>query len=79
MQNSKEEIIVFDKLTYSSNFKQVQKFKKKKDIFFKGDIKNRTQVSEIFKKYKPRKVINFAAESHVDNSINSPTSLLIQI
>ena len=59
MDNSKEEIIVFDKLTYASNFKQVQNFKKsKRYFFFKGDIKNRTQVSKILKKFKPRKVIN---------------------
>ena len=71
--NSFEKIIVFDKMTYASNYKRLKNiFENKKILFVKGNIANKNDVQRVFKKHKPNIVINFAAESHVDNSINNP-------
>ena len=44
--------------------------------FFKGDIANRAFVDELFASEKPDVVVNFAAESHVDRSIENPEIFL---
>ena len=72
-----DKIIVFDKMTYASNYDRLKNIFEKKIIFcfIKGDIANKNQVQLVFKKHKPNIVVNFAAESHVDNSINNPDSI----
>ncbi len=63
-------IIVLDNLTYASNFSYIKDlFKLKNIIFIKGNICNGKLVKKIFSNYKIEVVFNFAAESHVDNSI----------
>jgi dTDP-glucose 4,6-dehydratase len=69
--NSNEKIINIDKLTYASNL-QISKIKNKNYFFYKSDIKNKKKISEILNKHNPRIIINFAAETHVDNSIKNP-------
>ncbi len=70
-------IIVFDKMTYASNYNRLKNLFKKNNFFlFKGDITYKSDVQYVFKMYKPNVVINFAAESHVDNSINNPDLFL---
>lgn len=66
-----EKIINIDKLTYASNIK-ISKLKNKKYFFYKVDIKNKKKILQILNVHEPRAIINFAAESHVDNSIQSP-------
>ena len=62
-----------DKLTYASNENNTKHFvKNDRYIFIEGDICDNSLVSEIFSKYKIDGVINFAAETHVDNSITNP-------
>ncbi len=70
----KDKLVIFDKLTYSSNKKYLNYLIKenKNIVFIKGDITNSKKIYETLKKYKINKVINFAAETHVDNSINNP-------
>jgi len=66
-------IVNLDKLTYSgelSNLEDVQSHNKY--TFIKGDICDRELVESLFGKYRFDGVIHFAAESHVDNSIQSP-------
>lgn len=64
-------IVNYDKLTYSGNRDNVRDFKAdKRYIFVKGDIASTKEIAHVFKKYKPRYVINFAAETHVDRSIH---------
>lgn len=66
---NKDFVINLDKLTYAStrrtlshnNYRQI-----------KGDICNKNLFSKILKTFKPNYIINFAAETHVDNSIKSP-------
>ncbi len=63
-------IIVLDKLTYAGNLANLNNVKDK-ITFIKGDICDASLVEEIFDKYNINGVIHFAAESHVDNSINA--------
>lgn len=74
---NQEDILCLDALTYSGteeNFKGLpfpDKFK-----FVKGDIRDEKLVPELLKKYHPKALIHFAAESHVDRSITSPKAFL---
>ena len=63
-------IIVLDKLTYAGNIKNLESVMDK-ITFIKGDICDEKLVKEIFIKYNIDGVINFAAETHVDNSIKN--------
>lgn len=68
----KYKIINIDKLTYASDLKflnNVSKFKNYK--FYKIDIRDSKKITKIIKKYNPNFVFNFAAETHVDNSIKN--------
>ncbi|HPZ07517.1 MAG TPA: dTDP-glucose 4,6-dehydratase [Candidatus Eremiobacteraeota bacterium] len=62
------EIILLDKLTYAADLKRIEEVEKD-IIFYKADINNREFADHIFKKEKPRVVVHWAAESHVDRSI----------
>ena len=64
-------IIVLDKLTYAGNMETLESVIDKIS-FEKADIADRDAVFAIFEKYTPDIVVNFAAESHVDRSIEDP-------
>ncbi len=69
--------ICFDKLTYAGNLSNLDKIKDKPNFkFIKGDITSINDVENVFKTYKLDYVINFAAESHVDRSIDNPNIFL---
>jgi len=69
--NLTDEVVCVDKLTYASNIKYIEPLIKSKFVKFeKCDIAD-SKIKKIYKKYKPTKIINFAAESHVDNSIKN--------
>ena len=69
--------ICFDKLTYAGNLENLDKIKDKPNFkFIKGDITSINDVENVFKSYKLDYVINFAAESHVDRSIDNPNIFL---
>lgn len=66
-------IVNIDKLTYAGNMNNLTDVKDTDRYeFIKGDICNRELINYIFDKYNISGVIHFAAESHVDNSINGP-------
>lgn len=70
-QNTK--VINLDKLTYAGELSNLDEISSKSNYtFVKGDICNRKLIEELFKTYKFNGVIHFAAESHVDNSIENP-------
>jgi len=72
------EIVNLDKLTYCGsldNLRDVERNSRYK--FIKGDISDRNLVSGIINEEKPEQLINFAAESHVDNSISDPTPFVM--
>lgn len=66
-------IVNLDLLTYAGNLENIKEVENNSNhIFIKGDICNRNLIETIFEEYDIRGVINFAAESHVDNSIKNP-------
>lgn len=70
---SNEIIVNLDKLTYAGNLENLKSIKDNKNyIFLKGCIGDEGMVNKILHSYKPRAIINFAAETHVDRSIHSP-------
>jgi len=68
-------VIIVDKLTYAGDLKRLEEVKGKFK-FYKTDICDKKQIDSIFKKEKPEIVIHFAAESHVDRSINDATPFI---
>ncbi len=71
------EVINLDKLTYAGNLENLKGVSDNSNYHFvKGDITNRELVEYIFERFKPRYVVNFAAESHVDRSIEDPEIFL---
>ncbi len=70
-------IIVFDKLTYAGNKFNLQKaLRRGRAVFVKGDIASPSQVRRLYLRFKPDYVFNFAAESHVDRSIEGPEAFV---
>lgn len=68
-----DEFVCLDALTYAGNYNNIKDLEGKSNYrFIKGDITDRNFIFDLFKKEKFDIVINFAAESHVDNSIKNP-------
>jgi dTDP-glucose 4,6-dehydratase len=71
------QLIVLDALTYAGNLGTIaQDIDDKRCLFVKGDICDQKIVSELFEKYPVEVIVNFAAESHVDRSIENPRLFL---
>ena len=72
-----DRIVCLDALTYAGNLSTlVEALKNPNFAFYKVDIRDRAAVYEVFEKEHPDAVVNFAAESHVDRSIESPEIFL---
>jgi dTDP-glucose 4,6-dehydratase len=70
-------IICLDKLTYAGNLRNLESALNRENFhFIKGDICDRELVYRVFEEEKPDVVVNFAAESHVDRSIEDPEIFL---
>jgi dTDP-glucose 4,6-dehydratase len=70
-------VVNLDKLTYAGNLNNLSSLQgNPKHIFVHGDIGERELLRKLFKQYRPRAVINFAAESHVDRSIHGPEDFI---
>lgn len=70
-------IVNLDKLTYSGNLVSLEEIAKHPNYhFIKGDIADRFLVINLLRKYKPDGIVNFAAESHVDRSIDKPEDFI---
>ncbi len=75
--SSDETLVNLDKLTYAGNVANLDAFKgDSRHIFVHGEIGDRALVSKILSEHKPRAVLNFAAESHVDRSIHGPSDFV---
>ena len=71
------DIICLDALTYAGNMETLEPVINNPHFkFYKADIADRNAIYEIFEKEKPNIVVNFAAESHVDRSIDNPSIFL---
>ncbi len=72
------EIVCLDKLTYAGNLSTLEGVMDNKNFTFcKGDIADSEFVDKLFAEHKFDIVVNFAAESHVDRSIENPQIFLI--
>jgi dTDP-glucose 4,6-dehydratase len=68
-----QRVVVFDKLTYAGNLSSLDDVARDpRFVFVKGDIADRAAVEGLYAAYRPTWVVNFAAESHVDRSIDRP-------
>ncbi len=71
-------IVCLDKLTYAGNLENLAGLKNNANFkFVKGDICNEELVNNLFKTEKFNIVVNFAAESHVEKSIENPSVFII--
>ena len=78
LQQSDEQIINLDKLTYAANPDTLRSVASSASYtFVHGDIGDSALLAELFARYKPRAVVHFAAESHVDRSIANPEAFLV--
>ena len=70
---SEDQFVCLDALTYAGNYNNIKDLEKYDNFkFVKGDITDREFIFKLFEEEKFDVVINFAAESHVDNSIKNP-------
>ena len=70
-------VVVLDKLTYAGNLRTLEDVAADSRVHIvQDDICDRRAVGEIFRVHKPTAVINFAAESHVDRSIDGPRAFV---
>ena len=70
-------VINIDKLTYAGTVENLTEITEEENYtFIKGDICDRVLIQSVFERYDIKGVINFAAESHVDNSIVSPDEFI---
>ena len=73
LKESNEPVINLDALTYAGNLGNLQSIADDpRHIFVKGNICDKELVSSLLAQYKPRAIVHFAAESHVDRSIFGP-------
>jgi dTDP-glucose 4,6-dehydratase len=68
-----EPVLNLDKLTYAGNLENLRTVQgDSRHVFVQGDIGDQKLVEELLARHRPRAVLNFAAESHVDRSIHAP-------
>jgi dTDP-glucose 4,6-dehydratase len=72
-----EPILNLDKLTYAGNLANLASLEgDSRHLFVKGDIGDTALLAQLLKHHQPRAILNFAAESHVDRSINGPEAFI---
>ncbi len=78
MENHADDrVVCLDKLTYAGNLSTLEPVMDKPNFrFVKGDICDKNLVLDLFRTERPEYVVNFAAESHVDRSIDGPEVFL---
>jgi dTDP-glucose 4,6-dehydratase len=68
-----EPVVNLDKLTYAGNLANLAALERDaRHVFVRGDIGDRELVRGLLAQHRPRAILNFAAESHVDRSIHGP-------
>ncbi|EPE94430.1 dTDP-glucose 4,6-dehydratase [Rhizobium grahamii] len=73
LAHDNEPVVNLDALTYAGNIRNLDALAEdKRHIFVHGSIADTALVSSLLERHKPRAIINFAAESHVDRSIHGP-------
>lgn len=73
VNHPEHQVVTLDALTYAGNVDNLEGIPEDRThVFIEGDIRDQEQVEWIFNRYRVDAVVNFAAESHVDRSIQSP-------
>ena len=78
LRSSDSIIYNIDKLGYASDLSSIKDidFTSKRHKFIKLDLNNKSAIEKVIDEFNPNLIIHFAAESHVDRSINSPIKLI---
>jgi len=77
LAHSDARVVVFDKLTYAGNLESLSDVASSpRYAFVQGDIADREAVRALLRAQRPSAVVNFAAETHVDRSIDDPASFV---
>jgi dTDP-glucose 4,6-dehydratase len=72
-----EPVVNLDKLTYAGNLENLRSLAgDARHVFVQGDIGDQELVERLLQQHRPRAILNFAAESHVDRSIHSPGTFI---
>jgi dTDP-glucose 4,6-dehydratase len=72
-----EQVVNLDKLTYAGNLGNLAALRDDaRHVFVRGDIGDRARVAALLASHRPRAVVNFAAETHVDRSIRGPAAFV---
>jgi dTDP-glucose 4,6-dehydratase len=77
LRNGDERVVNLDKLTYAGNLANLAGVAgDARHVFVHGDLGDRGLVDQLLAGHRPRAVVNFAAESHVDRSIHGPGTFI---
>jgi dTDP-glucose 4,6-dehydratase len=77
LAHTPDRVVVLDKLTYAGSLLNLQEaLSDPRVAFVHADIADRDQVARVFSNYQPATVLNLAAETHVDRSIDSPDAFV---
>ena len=77
MDSSNEDILNIDNLSYAANLKNLDSISSDSRYkFVEANIQDQNTMEALLEKYKPRAIFNFAAESHVDKSIEGPDAFI---
>ncbi|AIO68339.1 dTDP-glucose 4,6-dehydratase [Burkholderia oklahomensis] len=77
LSSSDEAVLNVDKLTYAGNLRTLKSLEgSPRHVFARADICDRAALDALFAEHKPRAVLHFAAESHVDRSIHGPADFV---
>lgn len=72
-----DDVVVVDKITYAANPHSIESWTRERRVtFIQGDIANRALMEAVVEQHRPRAILNLAAETHVDRSIDSPQAFL---
>jgi len=77
LAQNEEAVLNLDKLTYAGNLETLATLKDDpRHIFVQGDIGDSALLGRLLAEHRPRAIVNFAAESHVDRSIHGPEDFI---
>jgi len=77
LAQSDERVVTLDKLTYAGNLGNLSPVRDDaRHVFVRGDIGDRALAERLLAEYRPRAIVNFAAETHVDRSIHGPAAFI---
>jgi dTDP-glucose 4,6-dehydratase len=77
IQETGEAVLNLDKLTYAGNLENLAALRDdERHVFVQGDVCDQALIESLLQQYRPRAIVHFAAESHVDRSIHGPAEFI---